>query len=185
MASVRPAKRVALICGILAREPDWLAAARETLASLIDEPAEVSEIWPFERTRYYAAEMGVALLRQFVAFRGAADPGSLAHLKLRTNSLEALLAARIEADVERPVNLDPGYIALDKLVLATTKDYSHRLYLGGGIYGEVTLHYQKGGWRAWPWTYPDYADETYHAFFTSVRERLRACETSETPSGPQ
>ncbi|MEW6358916.1 MAG: DUF4416 family protein [Planctomycetota bacterium] len=70
----------------------------------------------------------------------------------------------------RPINLDPGYLTLSKVVLATAKDYSHRLYLGRGIYAEVTLHYQKGEFVAWPWTYPDYKTEGYHAFFRKLRE---------------
>jgi len=71
------------------------------------------------------------------------------------------------------VNLDPGYLTLSKLVLATTKDYSHRLYIGGGMYAEVTLHFENGDWRAWPWTYPDFAAGTYHSFFRQVRESYR------------
>ena len=87
------------------------------------------------------------------------------------------LEARLADDCLRPpdqrvVNLDPGYIGLSKLVLATTKDHAHRIYIQRGIYAEVTLRYIKGAWSPWPWTYPDYAAETYHPFFMRVRERL-------------
>jgi hypothetical protein len=71
------------------------------------------------------------------------------------------------------VNIDPGYLTLSKVVLATTKDYSHRLYLRDGIYAEVTLHYEAGAWRPWPWTYRDYASGQYLDFFERVRESLK------------
>jgi hypothetical protein len=70
------------------------------------------------------------------------------------------------------VNIDPGYIARDKLVLATTKDFFHRLYLGKGIYGEVTLHFQKGAVRHFSWTYPDYRDKGVQDFLIKVRAEL-------------
>ena len=71
------------------------------------------------------------------------------------------------------VNLDPGYLTTAKLVLATTKDFGHRVYLRDGIYAESTLHYIDGRWEPWPWTYPDYAGPRYHAFFERVRERFK------------
>jgi hypothetical protein len=70
------------------------------------------------------------------------------------------------------MNLDPGYIAPSKLVLASTKDYSHRIHLSDGIYAEVTLLYSRGRWKELEWTYPDYRTVAYHDFFTRVRTRL-------------
>jgi hypothetical protein len=87
------------------------------------------------------------------------------------------------------VNLDPGYVSLSKLVLATTKDYSHRIYVGSGMYAESALHFENGQWTAWPWTYPDYAGPRYHAFFGHVRELYKAklnvtSQSANTPSEP-
>ncbi len=73
----------------------------------------------------------------------------------------------------RAINLDPGYVESSKLVLASMKNFSHRIYLGQGVYGEITLMYHKGRWDALPWTFPDYASGRYHAFLTAVRQRLR------------
>ena len=73
----------------------------------------------------------------------------------------------------RPVNIDPGLITPAKLILATTKDHAHRIYLGRGIHAEVTLRYVGRKWTPWPWTYPDYAAPTYHSFFDQVREMLK------------
>jgi uncharacterized protein DUF4416 len=74
---------------------------------------------------------------------------------------------------QRRINLDPGYIDLAKLVLATTKDQQHRLYLGQGIYAEVTLRFTGGRFVPWDWTYPDYRTAEYLAFFDAVRQRYR------------
>ena len=173
MADIRPATRVKLLCGLLAAREAWLDTAGRRLVETLGAADAISDTWPFEFTDYYAAQMGRPLLRRFVAFERLIDPGALADVKRTTNALEAELAAELHADVPRPVNLDPGYVAAAKLVLASGKDYAHRVYLGGGVYGEVTLIYSRGAWQAQPWTYPDYRTAAYHAFFTAVRSRLR------------
>ena len=134
----------------------------------------VSEVWPFEQTDYYEAEMGPDLKRQFVSFARPTPPDALAGTKHETNAIEEQIAAQCAGlEITRPVNLDPGYIDFGKLVLATTKDGSHRLYIGQSMYAEVTLHFRDGRWQTWPWTYPDYHRPEYHEFFERVREQLR------------
>lgn len=131
----------------------------------------VSEVWPFDMTDYYAVEMGEGLQRRFVSFERLIDPVELAGLKLLTSHIESRICRDLGLPTfHRRVNLDPGYLATSKLVLATTKDFGHRLYLRDGIYAESTLHYVDGKWVPWPWTYPDYADSRYHGFFEQVRE---------------
>lgn len=120
---------------------------------------------PFEHTSYYIPEFGLSLLRNFVAFRELIDPSSLADIKLSTNALERALAE----EGNRRINLDPGYISQSKLVLATTKNHIHRIYLGRGIYAEVTLHYRNKAFRPSEWTYPDYRTEEYLAIFEEIR----------------
>lgn len=137
-----------------------------------------SPILPFNYTDYYEKEMGKDVKRQFFSFQKLIDPGALADIKLFTNKLEescrdrsALggLALSKEASRGRPINLDPGYLASSKLVLASTKDYSHRIYLKKGIYAEVTLRYAKGAFEPLPWTFPDYRSKEYIDFFTETR----------------
>ena len=125
-----------------------------------------SAIIPFSHTHYYTKEFGPNLLRKFVAFEGLVDPSTLADVKRETNALEDELAS----DGKRCINLDPGYISQSKLVLATTKNHSHRIYLGKGIYAEVTLRYQDKAFRSWEWTYPDYRTEEYREFFEEIRK---------------
>jgi hypothetical protein len=121
---------------------------------------------PFQWTDFYAKEMGGRLQKLYVFFAGPIRRDDLPDIKLWTNSLEHAYAA----GGKRKVNIDPGYIAGDKLVLATTKDFFHRLYLGKGIYGEVTLHFRKGCARHFSWTYPDYRDRGVQDFLLSARD---------------
>lgn len=135
--------------------------------------AAVSDAFDFTETNYYDAEMGAGLKKQFWVFAAPIDPGRLAAIKRQTNLWEAEYAA-LEAHPEpRPLNLDPGYLTLAKLVLASTKDHAHRMYLADGIYAEVTLAYRRGGWQPHDWTYPDYRRADFQQFFTRCRERLR------------
>jgi hypothetical protein len=107
---------------------------------------------PFTFTDYYSPEMGTSLLKEYLVFSHPLDRESLPEIKTYTNSLEQ----EHVQNGNRGVNIDPGYLSRDKLVLASTKDFYHRLYLGQGIFGEVTLHYRKGAFRYFSWTYPDY-----------------------------
>jgi hypothetical protein len=173
-AIVEPEKAV-LICGLLAGDEAVLAAAGELLKHKFGAIESVSDTWPFANTQYYERELGPSILRRFVSFSAPFARDSLADVKRISNALEAELSEQLgRTDGLRAVNIDPGYIHLGGLVLATTKDRAHRIYLGQGIYAEVTLVYEQGRWRAWPWTYPDYAADTYHGFLSLVREKLKS-----------
>jgi hypothetical protein len=132
----------------------------------------VSDIWPFDKTDYYKDQTGENILRQFASIEKLIDPGKLAKIKHRANRLEQKLAGQLALDLYRPVNLDPGIIEPSKLVLATTKNYSHRIYIGKKMYAEVTLTFDKGHWQPLPYTYPDYRQQCYFDFFDKVRTRL-------------
>ncbi|RPI49840.1 MAG: DUF4416 family protein [Chloroflexi bacterium] len=170
MGTAREPLPVKLIASLLTAEPELLARVREALAVAWGAIDLQSEILPFDHTAYYDAEFGPGLQRQIVAFERLISPAELPAAKRLANELEQSLAA----EGRRRVNVDPGYVSLGKLVLATTKNHAHRLYLGQGVYGEVTLAYQQGRFRPWPWTYPDYGSEEYCALFGAVRERYKA-----------
>jgi len=136
-------------------------------------PAELpSEVMNFDFTHYYDQEMGSPLYRRFVGFRDLIDPARLVEAKLTTNALECDFAGRSAGEPLRPINLDPGYVEPAKLVLASMKNFSHRIYLDQGVFAEVTLMYQKGRWQPLPWTFPDYASGRYDPFLTDARSRL-------------
>jgi hypothetical protein len=172
MWEIESPKPVKLICGILASDPRALSAAQEALRGLYGRADFVSEVWPFTQTEYYNDQMGPQILRNFLAFEDLVDPGRLAEIKHQTNDLEKKLAEQFKALWPRPVNLDPGYLEPAKLVLASTKNFSHRIYIGQNMYAEVTLMFHRGAWRSFEFTFPDFKEDRYHEFLRRVREHL-------------
>ncbi|MCK4628811.1 MAG: DUF4416 family protein [Sedimentisphaerales bacterium] len=175
MGQTTPPQPVKLIVGMLSKNQELFARVEDEMRTLWGNTDVCSEVMPFTHTNYYQKKMGSPLWRKFIAFVELIDPGWLARIKRQSNELEDQYAKNNkyqEPGVLRPINLDPGYIDMSKLVLATTKNYSHRIYIGDSMYAEATLHYHKGAWQSWPYTYPDYACGDYSDFFNRVRERL-------------
>jgi len=171
-----PAKRV---CSVLSAALDTLWP--ETLSGLtaLFGPADlVSEPLPFDFTSYYDRELGSPIFRRFVSFARLAPQDDLVRAKLATNALEARLA---DADGRRRVNCDPGILTQERLVLATGKNFTHRVYLGQGIYADLTLVFQAGSWQTLPWTFPDYASPPMRELLTAIRDRYRQ-DLRELPS---
>jgi len=173
MAEITEPTAVKLIVGMLAGRRELLAESARRLAEYFGPIDLTGDIIDFNFTGYYEGEMGPGLLRQFVAFERLIDPGELAAIKRTTNDIEADLATAAADGPARPANLDCGYVTEGKLVLASAKDFSHRVYLGGGIYAEVTLQYVRGKWVAHEQTFPDYASGAYDEFLSQARRRLR------------
>ena len=147
----------------------------EAMAPLTGTFGEVDcegEVMDFDFTDYYEAEMGRGLYRKFISFSEPVTPEALIAAKLMTNELECDIAGRSAGGPRRPINLDPGYVASSKLVLGSMKNFSHRIYLGRGVYAEVTLMWHNGAWEPLPWTFPDFASGRYHPFLTEVRSGL-------------
>jgi hypothetical protein len=133
-----------------------------------------SQIFNFDFTEYYRPQMGTDLKRKFLSFRDLVRPEHIVELKLWAQCVEEQWGKSGGFGVPRPLNLDPGYISLSKLVLASTKDYNHRIYLRDRIYAEVTLAFKGGRFQPYPWTYPDYKTPGYIGFFTMVRQMYHA-----------
>ena len=128
-----------------------------------------SEVFPFRYTDYYRDEMGDGLRKVFFAFSSFVCPDEIDSWKRWTVNLERRYSQR----GKRRVNLDPGYLTLSKLVLASTKNYSHRIYIRKGIYAEITLRYFNDSYRDLEWTYPDYKDEPSIDFLNEARVLLK------------
>lgn len=126
----------------------------------------------FSETEYYTPTMGPDIKKVFFAFARPFDPADLVDAKLLTNQWEDEYAALKRHPEQRPLNLDPGYITLGKLILASTKDFAHRIYMNRGIYAEVTLYYKHHRWQHHDYTFADYRREDYQRFFTLCRESL-------------
>ena len=158
---------------IFSRYPEALAWAKGRIQQAWGEIVLESELFPFEQTPYYDAEMGQHLRKCFVVTLPQMDAAELVGRKHQSNAWEAEFAAQANVPEPRPLNIDPGYMTLSKLVLASSKDFAHLLYMADGIFAEITLFYRRGGWQAHEWTFPDFRAETYHAFLTQCRELLK------------
>jgi hypothetical protein len=157
--------KVKLISSLFSPDEDLLGGVMQEMETHFGPADWKSEKLIFDRTRYYANEMGWPLYRRFISFSRLIAPDALVDVKLLTNTLEN----RHLAKERRTINIDPGYISLERLILASGKNYIHRIYLGRGIYADLTLVYHAGTFKPLPWTYPDYADEKVIKYFNTLR----------------
>jgi hypothetical protein len=162
-------KPVKLICGITYNRSVDLNSIDSLLILYFGPIENKTRIFDFDYSDYYKDEMGIELKKVFYSFEELIQPDSLADIKNKTISIESEYAT----DNKRNFNLDPGYIEESKLVLASTKNFSHRIYLKDNIWAEVTLTYTNNQFKTHPWTYPDYATELASEFFKKVREIYR------------
>jgi hypothetical protein len=169
MGTIKTSASVKLICGFIFCDQDVLQYAVERLQVRLGPIDVHSDIFPFTHTDYYSREMGSRLNRLFVAFQRLIRCEQLPEIKILTNGLEENLALSSARGLKRRINIDPGYLEASKLVLASTKNFSHRIYLGRGIYGEVTLQYRANNFQPLPWTYPDYQDPLVFDFLKRTR----------------
>jgi hypothetical protein len=170
MSTAKEADHVKLISSIFSPREDLIETAMGRLEEMFGPLDWKSAGLFFDRTRYYEKEMGWPLFRRFVSFRDLIRPESIVEVKLRTNELEKAFVR----EGKRSVNIDPGYICMERLVLVTGKNYTHRIYLSKGIYADLTLVFQKGGFRSLPWTYRDYGDEDLIEQFNGIRAKYKA-----------
>ena len=167
---ILPAK-AKLFIGVIAINSISFSDLKDILTSNWGEIDLESEVFKFDKTNYYENEMGKDLIKKFFSFKKLIERENLPEIKLRTNQIEKEF--KINKNKEgRDINLDPGYITLSSVVLATTKDYRHRIYHSKGIYLENTLYYdsKKKSYTEWDWTYPDYRQDSYKEFFNRMRE---------------
>lgn len=163
----RPVK---LFVGMLSQDISLFEQAGEMLKNIFGPSDMESPVWPWEHTGYYSKEMGTGLKRKFVFFRDLIQSEIISNIKLKTIELEKQF---LNEKGGRRMNLDPGYLDSAKIVLVSTKDFSHRIYLGNGIYGEVTLIYSGKNYQILPFTYPDFRTSEYLDVFREAREKYK------------
>jgi hypothetical protein len=161
--AIKPAK-VKLIFGLISSHEELFSSVEKLLAKKFGPLDYKSEILPFNLTDYYQEELGKNLKRKFISVEKVINPELLPQIKLFTNKIEK----RFSISNKRRINIDPGYLSLGKLTLATTKDYGHRIYLEKGIFAEVTLFYNNNSFKPWQWTYPDYKTQSYIEIFNHL-----------------
>lgn len=165
MGAINISPPVKLIIGFIFSEGNVLENTLRILKRRFGPTDYESQIMPFTHTDYYDREMGKGLKRKFIAFQRLIRPEKLCAVKVFTNRIEA----KFSKGGLRLINIDCGYVDLAKLVLASTKDFRHRLYLGKGIFAEITLFYQDKSYHYWDWTFPDYRTQDYINIFNEIR----------------
>ena len=173
MSAIRFVEPVVRFCAVITRHKDARKWAIARLAEQWGQATVCSVEIPFEAGGYYTPSMGSGLHKSLIAVADFADPGSLADWKNETNEWEQEYTRSSQHEEDRPLNLDPGYMTQAKLVLATTKDRDHRLYLRDGMFAEVTLTYVGKAWQHHRWTYPSYRTDEVATFANQCRADLR------------
>lgn len=158
---------VKLISSLFSPEKEIIDTVVGEISKIIGLVDWISPEILFDRTKYYAREMGWPLHRRFISFSQLVPADHLAEIKLKTNGIEE----QYRREGNRLVNIDPGLISPERLILATGKNYVHRIYLSKGIYADLTLIFQKGSFRPVKWTYPDYATPELIGFFNEIRKK--------------
>lgn len=153
-----------------ARWDEFWPVLRPRLEDLLGTVEYESEPIPFAHTGYYDSELGTPITRRILSFSRPLALDALAGVKVATNRLEA----EWTRDGRRLFNLDPGYITQERLVLATGKNFTHRVYLSQGIWADLTLIFQRGDWRDQPWTFPDYTMPEIKAHLTAIRDLYKS-----------
>lgn len=169
MGKVKSPEPALLFIGTLYSDPGIFNQSKEMLERNFGDILFISSSIPWDYSLYYKDEIGWPLFRQFIFFKNLIDPGTIADIKLKTNEIEEELSSH----GKRRINLDPGYLTLSKIVLASTKNYAHRIYLSKGIYAEVTLMYRDDTFKPHLFTYRDYQDKVCIDIFMNARAKLK------------
>ena len=169
MSTPREPEDVKLIISVFSMEEKLINEVIYKLEKIFGRTDWISPKLFFDRTKYYAKEMGWPLHRRFISFYALIKPEGIADVKLATNALENGYLQ----DRKRKINIDPGYISLERMILASGKNFTHRIYLSKGVYGDLTLIFQRGSFRPLEWTYNDYADPEMINYFNVVRAKYK------------
>lgn len=167
MSHPHPPSPAKLVIGLFMKEKDLFLPVASELADRYGAIDMISRWFPFDYTTYYEPEMGGPLHRRMVVFKQLIEQGDLSGIKRATNEIEKGHVS----GTRRRVNIDPGYLLHERFVLATGKNFTHRIYLDHGIYADLTLIFTRGDFQTLPWTYPDYAGDDMIGFLREVRKK--------------
>jgi hypothetical protein len=161
---------VKLIVGALYSDEGMLGKGLSHLSEKYGPIDYRSPTFPFFQTDYYAPEMGSPIFRIFVSLERLIHPKEIAQIKIESNAIED----RLSIHGQRKVNFDPGYMDYDKFVLASAKYNGQKIYLDFGIWADLTLHYEKGRYDPYPWSFPDFKSRMYDGVFMEIRKFYKA-----------
>jgi hypothetical protein len=169
MSKLQIPKPAKLVVGLFMNDKDLLEPAARDLSDGFGSIDLAGPWFDFDFTNYYAPEMGAPLFRRMLAFQKHIQQHQLADVKLITNKIEQ----KYSENGRRRINIDPGYLTAERFVLATAKNYTHRISIGSGIYADLTLIYTRGAFQTLSWTYPDYAQKNMLDFLERVRRKYQ------------
>jgi hypothetical protein len=167
MSRPHPPNPAKLAISLFMKDKALLGPVATRLVEIFGPVDLISGWFAFNFTSYYEPEMGRPLYRRMLGFKTLVSQDALAAVKHQTNGIEGLYSS----DNHRRINIDPGYVLLERFVLATGKNFAHRIYIGQNIYADLTLTYSKGSFQTLPWTYPDYASPEIRQFLLQVRHK--------------
>ena len=168
MGQVNPFTKVQLFTGIIVHpniQVDQVYTSLESEFGLVID--SVSDLYEFDHSTYYQAEMGKNLKRLFVSFKDIVSPDLAYKYKVKSNRIETLYVQ----DNRRSLNIDPGILSLHNILLFSTKNFSHRIACGQGIYIELTLLFRNDSYVSLDWTYPDFKQSNIQDYFLELRKR--------------
>ncbi|MBF0100212.1 MAG: DUF4416 family protein [Desulfobacterales bacterium] len=167
MSEPKSPKKAKLVISVFLKETSYIHAVSDELTTSFGHMDLISCWLPFDYTQYYEAEMGAPLFRRLFSFKTLIEQETLPDIKWTCISIEK----RMTSNGNRLVNIDPGYLLHERFVLATGKNYSHRIYIGKGIYADLTFIFQQGQFKKLDWTYPDYADTKLLSYLSLIRKK--------------
>ncbi len=170
MGEIKKTSKEKLVAGFIYKDASIFESVKKELIKKYGNADFESRELDFTYTDYYNEEMGMELKRKFLSFDKPVYPGKLAEIKIFTNKIERKFTDNAG---KRKINIDPGLLSPANFILATTKNFSHRIYIGKGIYAEVTLQYKDKNFITLPWTYPDYASNEYMEILRDIRNRYK------------
>ncbi len=165
MSVLKVPPKAKLIFSVFSRREELLERTRLILEDLYGPCDFLGPLMPFDYTSYYEPEFGTGLVRQFIGMKNLVEQDALVEVKCQTQEIEV----DFSKGGNRTVNIDPGILTAERLVLATGKNFTHRIYLGKGVFADLTLVFRRGTFAALPWTYPDYASEEAISLWNEVR----------------
>jgi hypothetical protein len=161
---------VKLFMGYIYNDESKLSEMKDKLIQMFGPIDYESRIFDFSTpTKYYEKDMGENLKKRFLSFKNLVDPMELVRAKVETDNLEQYFLK----NETRTINIDAGYIDFNKVVLASYKYGSHKIYIGGKVYADLTLLYNKGSFTNFRWTFPDFRDEKYYKTLMEIRQLMK------------
>jgi hypothetical protein len=153
------------VCSCLTARPELLPEIESELVRAFGEIALKSPAYAFDSSDYYREEMGEGLRRCWYCFDALWRAEELPQARATTGRIESTFSV----GAKREVNLDPGYLDLGKLVLASWKEAPDKIYMGDGVWAHTCLRFGDGRFRAPDHSFPDFRDGRFDDFMLEAR----------------